>query len=97
MGGRPHSHVLARYQGADTSVLGCHLLGGEYNSTMEERIMELESRVAFQDQTIRDLDEVVRLFSNRVEQLERRVSELASGLRSGREEVGPHDEQPPHY
>jgi SlyX protein len=70
---------------------------GEYNSTMEERVMELESRVAFQDQTIRDLNEVVRLFSDRVERLERRVSELAGGLRAGREEVGPHDEQPPHY
>ena len=59
--------------------------------------MELESRVAFQDQMIRSLDEVVRLFSNRVERLERRVSEMADGLRAGREEVGPHDEQPPHY
>ncbi len=64
---------------------------------MEERIMELESRVAFQDETIRNLDEVVRLFSSRVERLERRLSELADGLRSGREDVGPHDEQPPHY
>ncbi len=70
---------------------------GEYNLLMEERIMELESRVAFQDQTIRSLDEVVRLFSNRVERLERRVSDLADGPSSGREEVGPHDEQPPHY
>jgi len=59
--------------------------------------MELESRVAFQDQTIRDLNEVVRLFSDRVERLERRVSELGGGLRAGREDVGPHDEQPPHY
>ena len=64
---------------------------------MEDRITELESRVAFQDQTIRSLDEVVRLFSTRVEQLEKRVSELADLLRAGREEVGPHDEPPPHY
>ena len=70
---------------------------GDYNPTMEERILELESRVAFQDETIRNLDEVVRLFSNRVERLERRVSELADGLRAGREELGPHDEPPPHY
>lgn len=64
---------------------------------MEERITELESRVAFQDQTIRNLDDVVRLFSDRVERLERRVSELADGLRAGHEDVGPHDEPPPHY
>lgn len=64
---------------------------------MEDRITELESRVAFQDQTIHNLDEVVRLFSSRVEQLEKRVSELADRLRAGGEEVGPHDEPPPHY
>ena len=64
---------------------------------MEERLTELESRVAFQDQTIRNLDEVVRLFANRVERLERRVSDLADRLRAGQEEVGPHDEEPPHY
>jgi SlyX protein len=64
---------------------------------MEERITELESRVAFQDRTIRDLDEVVRLFSKRVERLERRLSDLAGELRADGGEVGPHDEKPPHY
>jgi uncharacterized coiled-coil protein SlyX len=64
---------------------------------MDEKIMELESRVALQDRTIRDLDEVVRLFANRVERLEKRLSELTDELRTGREGVGPHDEQPPHY
>lgn len=64
---------------------------------MDERITELESRVAFQDETIRNLDEVVRLFCDRVERLERRLSELADGLHAGREELGPHDEPPPHY
>jgi len=64
---------------------------------MDERIMELESRVAIQDRTISDLDEVVRLFSERVEGLERRLSELVEELRTGRGEVGPHDERPPHY
>ena len=64
---------------------------------MEERITELESRIAIQDQTIHTLDEVVRHFSARVERLERRVSELTDELRANREEVGPHDEPPPHY
>jgi len=59
--------------------------------------MELESRVAFQDRTIQDLDEVVRVFSNRVEKLEKHLSELVGELRAGREDVGPHDEKPPHY
>jgi uncharacterized coiled-coil protein SlyX len=64
---------------------------------MDERIIELESRVALQDRTIGDLDEVVRLFADRVERLERRLSELADKLRADHEEVGPHDERPPHY
>ena len=64
---------------------------------MDEKIMELESRVALQDRTIRDLDEVVRLFANRVERLERRLSELTDELRTASDGVGPHDEQPPHY
>ena len=64
---------------------------------MDEKIMEIESRVALQDRTIRDLDEVVRLFASRVERLEKRLSDLADELRTGREGVGPHDERPPHY
>jgi len=68
-----------------------------YNPTMEDRIVELESRVAFQDQTIRSLDDVIRRFSSRVERLEKRVSELIDALQAGGEEVGPHDERPPHY
>lgn len=64
---------------------------------MDERVIELESRIALQDRTIRDLDEVVTLFASRVERLERRVSELVDQIRTAREQVGPDDEQPPHY
>ncbi len=64
---------------------------------MEERITELESRIAFQGQTLDDLDEEVRLMVKRLERLEKLVSEFARGLRAGSEDVGPHDEKPPHY
>ena len=64
---------------------------------MQERIIELESRLAYQDKTISDLDEVVRVFADRVERLERRVAELSEALRESREEIGPADERPPHY
>ena len=64
---------------------------------MDERVIELESRIALQDRTIRDLDEVVTTFASRVERLERRVSELVDQIRTAREQVSPHDEQPPHY
>jgi len=64
---------------------------------MEERITDLESRVAFQGQTVHDLDEEVRLIAKRLERLERRVAGLADQLRAGDAEIGPADEKPPHY
>jgi uncharacterized coiled-coil protein SlyX len=59
-------------------------------STPDERITELEIRVAYQEKLIATLDEVVRAFTARVERLERRE----------KAEVEPPpsvDEPPPHY
>jgi len=64
---------------------------------MEDRIVELEVRLAYQDKTIADLDEVVRTFSDRVVRLEREVEVLKATLEAGAPEVGPQDEPPPHY
>ena len=64
---------------------------------MDERVTELESRIAFQGQTIRELDDEVRLLSKRLERMDRLLSELAGELRAGHEDVGPADEKPPHY
>lgn len=61
---------------------------------MEERIVELEVRVAYQDKLLADLDEVVRSFAARVEALEREVRELKETAAT---QVGPADETPPHY
>lgn len=64
---------------------------------MEERIVDLEVRLAFQDKVITDLDSVVREFSMRVEKLERELSELKQTMLDGVSEVGPADDAPPHY
>jgi SlyX protein len=64
---------------------------------MEERIVELEIRVAYQDKVIADLDEVVRAFTERVEKLERELEELKETALAGGPEVGPSDDPPPHY
>lgn len=61
---------------------------------MEERIVELEVRLAYQDRVIADLDEVIRTFTARVEVLEREVRELKE---TGAPQAGPIDETPPHY
>lgn len=61
---------------------------------MEERIVELEVRLAYQDKLIADLDEVLRSFVARLEMLEREVRELKQTAVT---QVGPPDETPPHY
>ena len=61
---------------------------------MDERIIELEIRIAHQDQVIAALDDVLRAFTARVELLERQLQALRSG---GALPLGPADEPPPHY
>ena len=67
-----------------------------YDSRMsvENRIVDLEIRLAYQDKLIAQLDEVVREFANRVDALERRVSEHEM---SADPDIGPGDDRPPHY
>lgn len=64
---------------------------------MEERIIELEVRVAYQDKLIEELDDVVRAFTRKVEELERELKELKETVEAGAPEVGPSDDPPPHY
>lgn len=62
---------------------------------MDERIIELEIRIAHQDQVIEALDEVVRAFTARVELLEQQLQALRDA--AGALPLGPADEPPPHY
>lgn len=64
---------------------------------MEERIIALETRLAYQDRLIEDLDEVVREFASRVEKLERDLAELKKTVLEGTPDVGEAQEKPPHY
>jgi len=64
---------------------------------MSERLVELEVRITYQDELIKDLDEVVRSFANRVEFLERELGQLKASLASQPDPMGPADEPPPHY
>jgi uncharacterized coiled-coil protein SlyX len=62
---------------------------------MDERIVDLEVRIAHQDRVIQALDEVIRAFTARVEDLERQVQALRGA--PGILPVGPADDPPPHY
>ena len=66
----------------------------------EERLIELESRLAHQDQTILELNDVVTDQQSRIMQLERLCKSLAERLASLAESSqagSSDDERPPHY
>ena len=68
-----------------------------YNLAMEERIIELETRVAYQEKLLCDLDEVVQAFAKRVEKAEQSLRRLKSAQFEHQDEMEPHNTQPPHY
>ena len=66
----------------------------------EERIIELESRLAHQDQMLHELNEVVTDQQAKLMQLEELCRSLVDRVRSLAESVpagSPVDERPPHY
>lgn len=63
---------------------------------MSDRL-ELEERIAYQERLIADLDEVVRVFTFRVEALEREVKRLRTSVLDGEPLAAPPNEPPPHY
>jgi uncharacterized coiled-coil protein SlyX len=50
---------------------------------LEQRITELEVKLAFQERTIDDLDAVLRRFTTKVEVLERELSRVRGDLEGG--------------
>ncbi len=65
-------------------------------ASTDERIIALETRIAYQDHLLASLDEVVREFAARVEVLERKLR-VVEETRARFVETGPADEAPPHY
>jgi SlyX protein len=66
----------------------------------EERFIDLESRLAHQDQLLHELNDVVTGQQARLMQLEELCSSLIDRVRSigdGGESGDPADERPPHY
>ena len=63
----------------------------------EDRLDELEIKLAFQDKLIRDLDALVRAFGDRLDKAERELAQLREALRSPQLPLGAPNEPPPHY
>ncbi len=62
----------------------------------DARITELEVKLAYQQQTIDSLNEVVREFAARVLKLELQLKQLAESTRDAGS-IGPALDKPPHY
>ena len=60
--------------------------GSDRTALFEERLIDLEVRLAYQDRTLRTLDDVVRTLADRVDALGRQLS--------ARAEIAPPSETP---
>lgn len=66
----------------------------------EERFIELETRLAYQDQLLNELNDVVTAQQAKIMQLEELCKALVQRVRStgdGLPDSDPGDERPPHY
>lgn len=66
----------------------------------EEKINDLEIKIAYQEQSIQDLSDVLHTVQNRMDQMQRKIDELLEQAKSdGGDgvEYGPANEAPPHY
>ncbi len=67
---------------------------------MQQRIIELETRIAYQDHTIGELNEVVTRQQQQIDALEEAVAQLRRHLKQGGDSglARPEEEvPPPHY
>jgi len=66
--------------------------------TLSERIDVLESRLAFQDDTIETLNKTVTEQWAKIDALTRRLAALGERLQEAESQMpGPANERPPHY
>jgi SlyX protein len=66
-------------------------------SSLEHRIDELELRLAYQDKTIADLNDVITAQWKKIEALERQLLRLDEELRDIDSLEAPPNQKPPHY
>ena len=66
-------------------------------ASIEERLVELESRHMHQEHLIDELNGVLIDQRRIIERLERELAVLQEQMRAGPTADGGHDEKPPHY
>lgn len=68
-----------------------------FEDVVEARFVDLETKVAFQEKTIADLNEVVIEQERALSELRRQVTVLEQQLRALVDDADPSLERPPHY
>ncbi|HEX4451790.1 MAG TPA: SlyX family protein [Kofleriaceae bacterium] len=63
----------------------------------DDRLTDLEIKLAYQDQLIRELDALVRSFGDKLDLARRELETLKQSLRSPETPIGPASDKPPHY
>lgn len=66
-------------------------------ATDDDRVMELEIKLAYQEKLIRELDQLVRAFGHRLDETNRELKALKQAVRSPETAAGAASEKPPHY
>jgi SlyX protein len=73
-------------------------MGSAYNDRMEERIEDLEIKLAYQERLIGELDALVRSFGAKLDDMSRELAAIKESVRTGGQpRLGPANEPPPHY
>lgn len=67
------------------------------DSELQDRVLELEVKAAYQERTIEELHEVVLDLRKEIESLRREFEKLREETQSNDKPVGPAHEPPPHY
>ncbi|MFT3699009.1 MAG: SlyX family protein [Kofleriaceae bacterium] len=63
----------------------------------DDRITELEIKLVYQEQLIKELDALVRSFGDKLDAQTRELEKMKAGIRSPEVPMGPQSEKPPHY
>ncbi len=71
--------------------------GLEHMKSIDKRLEELEMRLAYQERTITDLNDVITAQWKKIEALERQLLRLDEELRDIDSMEAPPNQKPPHY
>lgn len=63
----------------------------------EEAMIELETKLAYQEHAIAELNDVILSLRRDLERLAREVELMRDRVENGQQEIGPANDRPPHW